>query len=41
MTLKEVIEYWEQFNAGIDELIDLYCSDAARKKKIRRTTRSH
>lgn len=32
MTLKEVIEYWEQFNSGIEELLDLYCSDAARKK---------
>lgn len=32
MTLKEVIEYWEQFNAEIDELLDLYCSDAAHKK---------
>ena len=34
MTLKEVIEYWEQFNSGIEELIDLYCSDVARKKKL-------
>ena len=32
MTLKEVIEYWEQFNAEIDELLDLYCSDAVHKK---------
>lgn len=34
MTLKEVIEYWEQFNSGIEELLDLYCSDAARTKKL-------
>ena len=34
MTLKEVIEYWKQFNAGIDEMLDLYCSDAAHKKTL-------
>ena len=34
MTLKEVIEYWEQLNAEIDELLDLYCSDAAHKKTL-------
>lgn len=34
MTFKEVIEYWEQFNAEIDEMLDLYCSDAAHKKTL-------
>ena len=34
MTLKEVIEYWEQFNSEIDELLYLYRSDAARKKAL-------
>lgn len=34
MTLKEVIEYWERFNAEIDNLLLLYCSDAACKKAL-------
>ena len=34
MTLKEAIEYWELFNAEIDELLDLYCSNAAHKKTL-------
>ena len=34
MTLKEAIEYWEQFNAEIDEMLDIYCSDAAHKKTL-------
>nr|DAI25548.1 MAG TPA: hypothetical protein [Caudoviricetes sp.] len=34
MTLKEVIEYWELFNAEIAELLYLYCSDAACKKTL-------
>lgn len=29
MTLKEVIEYWELFNAEIDDLLLLYRSDGA------------
>ena len=29
MTLKEAIEYWELFNAEIDDLLPLYCSDGA------------
>ena len=29
MTLKEVIEYWELFNAQIDDLLLLYRSDGA------------
>ena len=32
MTLKEAIECWELFNSEIDEMLDLYCSDAAHKK---------
>ena len=32
MTRKEAIEYWELFNAEIDEMLDLYCSDAVHKK---------
>ena len=34
MTRKEAIEYWELFNAEIDEMLDLYCSDAAHKKAL-------
>ena len=40
MTLKEAIEYWELFNAEIDDLLPLYCSDGARKKSLRRTMRT-
>ena len=29
MTLKEAIEYWELFNAEIDDLLPLYSSDGA------------
>lgn len=34
MTLKEAIEYWELFNAEIDELLLLYCSGGDYRKAL-------
>lgn len=34
MTREEAIENWELLNSEIDELLYLYCSDAARKKAL-------
>ena len=34
MTLKEAIEYWELFNAEIDDLLPLYSSDGASVKVL-------
>ena len=34
MTREEAIEYCELFNPEIDELLYLYCSDAAHKKVL-------
>ena len=34
MTFKEAIEHWEQLNAEIDEMLELYCSNAAYKKNL-------
>ena len=34
MTLKEVIEYWDRFNAKIDDLLLLYCSGGDYRKTL-------